>query len=158
MSRFTIRGNVAVEFLASAPVDLAELTASEVTAATDLTGVVAGEALAEMDGWASSPSTINVPDVKSLTTGNIPGETTFGTATLTYYTDSATNAIWDAQTEGLTGFVAIFPSGSGAGKAYTIFGVQVISRTRMLATGNEAEKHRISYSISSRTEGEQETP
>lgn len=155
MSRFTIRGNVGVVFLDNAPTVPAAATVAQISAGDDLTGVAGGEALTEMDGWASSPSTINTPDVLSLTTGNIPGETTFGTGVLGYYTDSTTNAIFDAQTEGTQGFMAIFPSGTGVGKAYTLFGVEVISRSRMLATGNEAEKHRISYSIASRVEGEQ---
>lgn len=152
MARNTIRGNAAVLSHSSAPT-LAAMTAAQVSSATVITGVAEAEALMGMEGWESTPSTINVPDVLSLTTGNIPGETTFGTGTLVYYTDDTTNAVWDAETEGTSGWISIHPFGTGTGTDYTVFSTEVISRTRALTTGNEAETHTLSYSIGGRTEG-----
>ena len=157
MARFTIRGNTAVRYHATAPASLTAISVGS-DLDDDYRGVAEAEALVSMEGWESSASTINVPDILSLTTGNIPGETTFGTATLTYYTDDTTNAIWAAQTEGTTGYISIWPGVAnpttpGSGEDYTIFSVEVISRSRALTTGNEAETHTISYAIKSRTEG-----
>lgn len=157
MSRFTIRGNVAVRYHSSAPANLAAISvATEL--GTDQRGVAEGESLAAMDGWESSASTINTPDVLSLQTGNIPGEVTFPTGTLKYYTDDTTNAIFAAQVEGTDGYISIWPFSATpatptASEDYTIFSIEVIDRSRALATANEAEMHTISYSIQSRTEG-----
>ena len=155
MARFALRGNLEIVKVTTAPTDLTAATTAEVTAGDSMLGVEAAEALAGMSGWETSPSTINTPDLLSLETGNIPGETTFGTAELQYYTDDTANAIWDAEVEGETGYFLFFPSGTGSGKAYTLFQVSVLNRTRMLASGNEAEKHKIQYSIAQRVEGEQ---
>lgn len=154
MARFTIRGNVRVYSIVTVTVPAA-ITAAQVTAGTNVTGVAEAEAIAAMEGWETSPSTINVPDVLSLTTGNIPGENTFGAASITYYTDTATNAAWDLFVEGFLTNIVIFPRGIGTGNDYTLFSVQVTNRTRMLATGNEAERHKITFAIRGRTEGEQ---
>ena len=158
MARLTIRGNASVRYYTSIT-NLDALSVGSDGAGTDYNGVAEGEALVSMEGWESSASTINVPDVLSLETGNIPGETTFGTASLTYYTDDTTNAIWDAELEGDAGLMVICPAPATPGGAiaqddvYTVFSVEVISRSRALTTGNEAEMHTISYAIKSRTEG-----
>lgn len=152
MARNTIRGNAVVRYHSSAPATLAAISvATEL--GTNVTGVAEAEALMGMEGWESTPSTINVPDVLSLTTGNIPGETTFGTGTLMYYTDDTTNAVWDLLLEQVAGHLSIWPFDDQAADVYTIFSIEVISRTRALTTGNEAETHTISMSIGSRTEG-----
>lgn len=153
MARYTIRGNVTVFRFASAPADAGSITAAEITGATDITGVAEGEALSGMEGWESSPSVIGTPDALSLETGNIPGETTFPVGQLSYYTDDATNAVWDLLVEGTGVGTGIFPNGTATGDDYTYFSTEVINRTRSLSMGNEAETHAISLAIRSRTEG-----
>lgn len=157
MARFTLRGNVAVRFHSSAPGTLSAISVATESGTDDL-GVAEAEAISGLDGWESSASTINTPDALSLQTGNIPGEVTFPTGTVSYYTDDSTNAIFAARTEGTTGYISIWPFAAdpttpASGEDYTIFSVEVIDRSRSLSMGNEAETHMISYSIQSRTEG-----
>ena len=79
MSRFTLPARMKVLHWTAAQIPGAlgaPSVATDFLTGVDITGTSQGEAIAEMNGWESSPSVIEVPDYVSHLVGNVPGDTT----------------------------------------------------------------------------------
>jgi hypothetical protein len=124
-----LRGNVKVHWFVTDPGTT--ITQAEVAGSEDILGTDGGEALISIAGFESSPSQINVPNLVSNTTGQVTGETTLGSATLTYYLDGSSNPIRASFTDGEEGWIVLAPNGTANGKTGTKHQVEVQSRNIM---------------------------
>lgn len=130
MGRYTLPGRIKASFLSSEPADPLAPTAGELSAGVDLVGSGQGEALAELDGWVVSPSSIPTPDYTSHLVGNVPGDQTFGDSRMAFYMDDTVQTIYSALSSGTSGFVAIMRDGDSSGDECELFPVTVQSRVR----------------------------
>jgi len=154
MSRETLKGNVSVDWLSSAPADATAIAvATEMSSAVSLLGVKGGEALFEHAGFEPSLSTINVPDYISNETGNIVGEITYGAATMRYYWDDVTRPIWDLLYEGVSGFLVFGQSGAAVGNEYIMHPATVALRDHDMDGSNVASSYTLTFSRASPTRG-----
>jgi len=157
MSRQTMRENIAIRWLTTAPADPAAPTQAEITAGTDIvTGASAdGEVLADLDGWSTSTSDISVPDAGSLNTGTIKGDRALGQASLTYYLDTDSLTIHNLLAEDEEATVVLMPFGEGAGEVCTVVNVRVNQNEPDYQVGNNGATFTVTFSKSLQTEGVQ---
>jgi len=153
MARETLKGNVAVTFLSSAPAAPAAITQTEITAGTSLLGIKGGEALFEHAGFEPSVSTINVPDYISTETGNIVGEITYGTGTLRFYWDDVTRPIWAALPAGTEGYLVFGQSGTAETNEYIMHPITVALRDHDMDGSNVASSYTVTVSRAAPTRG-----
>lgn len=139
----------------SEPASPGAITQAEVGTATDLRGVSGSEAVRDFDGWDPTESVIPTPDILSLDTSNIPGETTYGTASITYYFDdvAGNNPIFDLLSQGTKGMVVLGHAGSAVDDRSEAFAVEVQSRRPDYNVANEASTFTVTFAIAQPTAG-----
>lgn len=86
-------------------------TSTELTAGINLSPAVAAIA-----GFTFANSPIPVPNLSAVFTGQIPGEDTADSSSLTFNDDKVDDVIRTALAKGASGFIALMPKGPGAGK------------------------------------------
>jgi len=154
MTRFTLPTQLGVRFFSGGtiPAALAAPTAAEVAAGVNVVGTSDGEGLADIQGFVSSPSTIETPDYNSHQVGTVPGDTTFPQSTLSIYMDDTTRTVYDAMLPDTVGVVGLFFDGEDATEDSLLFPVTVQNRRRRVAR-DEAHICDIDVAISVPTEG-----
>lgn len=154
MARSPYAGVIGLVSVSSAPSDPAAPTQAEITAGTDLIGAANDEALANIDGLTVNGSVQDTPDFVSLATGNVPGRSTVGLSTLTFYLDDTTTTIFDLMVEGATGYLIYMPQDAGSGNPSTVWGYRVIARTHATPS-DEAQQFVVPISTGTPTDGTQ---
>lgn len=135
--------------------------APAVVAYTDVTGVGAGSptraeitagqvitgSLSEIAGFGLNNSPIAVPDLLTTFTGQINGEDTTDTSTLTLYDDDTATAIRTALAKGTNGFMLLFPYGDVPTKRCEVWPVRSTGINDEWTTGNDAARTVVTFAI-----------
>lgn len=130
MSLQAIRGTTKLYRFDSAPASPTAITAAEVGAAVDYTGVSGGEAAQTLAGLDAQVQNIRVPNLVSLIDTQVGGPTNLGDPSITYTWDDTTNAIFDDVTVGDLFKLVVFDYGTGVGNDYTYYDVEATGRNR----------------------------
>lgn len=113
--------------------NVAAPTRAELTAGTDLTGEVVDGGIS---GFTLTGAAVDVPDLASIFTANIPGRQTAASSSISFYLDQGGNDVRTlflaATTSSLatTGFILILPAGewvTGKTKTMDVWPVRVLS-------------------------------
>lgn len=103
----------------------AELLASLVLTIPSATPAVSG--LVMLEGFETSPSYINVPDVASRTTARIPGEITLGDCSGTFYDEDTGSSIRAGLVVDTPGYAVLAKAGWVAARRCEVWPVVVAS-------------------------------
>jgi hypothetical protein len=143
MARASIRGTVQILWfengsVSTMPASSDAMTVAEAAAGVNVRGVANAEDAESLSGFDATGSTIGTGGLSTLTDTQIPGPTTLGDASMTYFRDDSSEPIFglydvDATaTAGNDGAIGIYPFPSatppGLGDVYTFFRVQVLSK------------------------------
>lgn len=148
MARFIRRGITVVRF---APV-LANyklgVSRAEITSSINLTDEVA-----EMAGWMLEGSQVAVPDMGSRFEKNIPGTSSAGDSSLTFYEDDDDDEIEVLLPKDTAGFILLLRKGDKpTSKSLDAFPVRVTSRAAEFSAGNEPARFQVRFSITDEPE------
>ena len=139
MARTLLVENLTMTFVSGAA-DPNAPTALEITGGINLVGVANGEALVpeSVQGFSTTPSQVETPDYVALEVGKIPGPLSVDDATLEFYWDDTTNAIYDdaLMAEGATGTITINRGGAKS----DAWPVTIQSKDVKFTGNNEAQK------------------
>lgn len=130
MARFVLDGRIAVRFLTSVPSDTAAPTQAELGAGVDLVGTSQAEELEGISGFEVQSNSIATPGYASKEVGNVPGDQTYPTSSMSFYKDDTVTTIYDALADDESGWVCIMQDGQASGEEVDIFPVTVASRVR----------------------------
>lgn len=136
MSRFTLPQRLVVIWWALADVPLNQDAVSLVTdgaTGVELIGTSQGEAMAEMNGWVSSPSVIETPDFVSHQVSNVPGDTTIPESSIGIYMDTTTRTMYDALESGVEGAIGVFFDGFLLAEESALYVCTIQNRRRRFA-------------------------
>lgn len=122
-------------------------TRTELDAGTDLTGEIASVA-----GFTTTSNPVDVPDLASRFTGQVPGMITADASSLTLYLSSDSDDIRSILTRDTAGFIVQFPEGDDDGASGTltmdVFPVKVSSASKDTTTTDPGQIT-ISFTITS---------
>lgn len=143
MAKFIRRGKARVDFLPTVANPTAAPTTAEVSAGQNLT-----PRIADMAGWQLQSAPVPVPNLADRFVGNIPGEQTVETSSLTFYADDATtDAIKTAMPVDQVGYIYVRHSGTTAGSKADLFPVRVSSIGNEYSLGNEPARYVVTFAI-----------
>lgn len=97
-------------------------TRSELNAGTDLTGEIE-----TMNGWSVTSNTVDVPDMGSRFTSQIPGRLTSATNDITCYNSQNSDDARTLLIRDVNGFVVLLWEGDVSGQKMDVFPVRVMS-------------------------------
>ena len=141
MARYWRRGKSLIKFL-PAIANKAAPTAPEFTAGTDLT-----PSISDPGAFAFKNSPINVPDLASTFTSQIPGEDTADAPTITFYDDDTATTIRTALAKGVTGYIVREPYGHVTAKRCEVYPVTVTGVNDTWTAGNDAAQFDVGFAI-----------
>lgn len=105
-------------------------------------------AISDVEGWALTNEPIETPDMATTFTSSIPGEDKAESSNLTFYEDRVSNEIESLLPKDAIGYVVFLRKGDIPGsQSVDVFPVQVASRSAQYATGNEAAKFQVTFTI-----------
>ncbi|AJC58594.1 hypothetical protein [Streptomyces sp. 769] len=105
-------------------------------------------AVSDMSGWALANEPIETPDMGSTFNSSIPGADKADKSDLTFYEDQHSDAIEQHLNKGAKGWIVLLRKGDIPGsRSMDVFPVQVASRAATYATGNEAAKFKVEFTI-----------
>lgn len=147
MAKFFRRGKTKIYWVPTIASASLIPTTAEVTAGTNLTPSVA-----DVNGFAFTNSPIDVPDLSTTFTSNIPGEDTAADSSLTFYEDTTTNTLQTTLAKGVSGYIAIFFSGTAganpaAGDKAEVWPVQSTGPTREYSMGNDPARWMVAFAM-----------
>ena len=147
MARIIPNENTWVGFSSTAPANLSAPTATEIGAATNLTGFVTSI------NASAQGNTVPTPDLSTLFETNVPG-TIQATFTADFYRDDETDTAWETLDRGTSGvfYVSRFGgSGTGnrpaAGDPVEVWPVRIVSRTAGALSSNTVQTFTITASV-----------
>lgn len=144
--RITDPGLVRVQFLDTAPANLAAPTITELDAGVDLVGDTdLGEGIFEMNGFDENVATIPTPDLRSQSIPTIGGDTTYPDSSISYYKDDTDETIYTSQAKGEVGWICICHDGIATGKRVDVWPVTVLKRSSPVVRDG-AKKFMCTYS------------
>ncbi len=143
MAKFMRRGKTKVKFCPSIASTTLAPTVAELTSGTDLTNEIA-----EMSGFNSKSTMIDIPNFGSRQTPKIAGEQQSDDSSITIYEDDTTNPLQTTLARDVNGYIVIAPAGVlTASSKVDVFPVSVASNTRQYTSGNEAAKIQIDFAV-----------
>jgi len=117
-------------------------TRPEIVAGQDLSG-----ALSEISGFMLSNSPIPIPDILTTFTGQINGEDTVDSSTLTLYDDDTATTIRTALAKGVNGFILLFPYGDTSTKRCEVWPVRSTGVNDEWSTGNDPARYNVGFAV-----------
>ena len=118
-------------------------TRSELDAGSDLTGEIAS-----MTGFSTTSATVDVPDLGSRFTSQIPGAITAASSALEFYMSEDSQDVRELLPRDATGFIVIFWEGDTSGKKMDVFPVRVTTGAKDVTT-TDPGKISIEFAITS---------
>lgn len=111
-------------------------------------GIALQDELADLSGWDISPGYIETPDAGHRVVGRIPGRTSLGDASMTFYASQDGEDIRKVLTEGQRGYMYFADGGDVEDYLYDLYAVQVsnIGVARSV-TGNTALQLPIGFAL-----------
>lgn len=147
MARLIPNENTWVGFSTTAPASLSAPTATEIGAATNLTGFVTSI------NASAQGNTVPTPNLATLFETNVPG-TIQATFTADFYRDDETDTAWNALARGTSGYFYISRlGGSGgsnkpaAGEPVEVWPVRIVSRTAGALSSNTVQTFTVTASV-----------
>ena len=98
-------------------------TRAELNAGTDLTGEIE-----TMSGWSVTSNTVDVPDMGSRFTSQVPGRLTSATNDLTCYNSQNSNDARTLLIRDINGFIVLLWEGDVSGQKMDVFPVRVMAQ------------------------------
>lgn len=148
MANFLRRGTTKAYFLPTIASATLAPTQAEITAGTWLSNPSSTNTLAEVSGFNSKSTFIDIPNFGSRQTPKIPGEQQSDDSSMQFYEDTTTNPIRTLLPRDTTGFIVMAKNGvtTTSGKV-DVFPVTVGANTALYTTGNEAAKFQVDFAI-----------
>lgn len=106
------------------------------------------KAVSDIEGWALENEPIETPDMGSTFNSSIPGNDKAESSSLTFYEDRFSDDIEQQLHKGAEGYVVFLRKGDIPGsRSVDVFPVQVATRAATYATGNEAAKFQVTFTV-----------
>ncbi|MER7126742.1 hypothetical protein [Micrococcus luteus] len=119
-------------------------TRSELNAGSDLSKDVA-----DISGWMVSGAKIDTPDLNSRFVSNIPGLTSAGDSSITFYASDTGSDVRALMPRDASGFIVWMDGGDVAGRKMDVYPARVLSVGKVRSMGAEAARLTIQYAVTS---------